>query len=718
MSDPNENLLVKQQKYRAQRIDHDYHKKPHSGRSWMRVLTIVLPAIGIAVIAALTFNVFSPNGHVVYEPGPVSNRHIWFNHRCEDCHEKANGKFGVVTNAKCRACHDGPLHNANQVCPGAKDYFEKTALFNATGHDKELTEQKIKIEEPRCASCHTEHKGNQELVQMTDNNCTQCHADLKIQGGGKTAYADKIVSFMDGHQEWRVLRPLTEKPAGNDPTKLRFNHSKHMKVAYDPYSKYGARTMECVDCHKTNENNLETMREESSRLTEFEELIKPSERDAYYNGIIARVEASGVVKFKLTQLDLKKLAVESLSRDSFDRSLRKTGGNPELIKATFEAALIGVIRERLGNAAASGQNRYMVPITYERNCASECHKHEIKAAGIVVPHGAATIAREFLRNTLYPETVKQTLSSASLSEADKAKMKLIAKYRAELLKQAGKPLPPAKADADKLLTETATSDDEKMFETLKTAVGEDEMVKMLGGDVEEKDIKGYEKLKGAKKKKFNEALGDAVGKLISSYVDDKPVSLASIDAALDGKLKEGLDKIFGSADSVRNKNERGACLFCHEPIEKKAAKPEEDEVVADTNIPPRWLNHAIFNHETHRVVECESCHANARTSEKTSDVLLPGIKNCQQCHNHKEARMDCIECHIYHDKTHQMQDRTVPIEDLMTKGAAGVKTKDMKGPPKGPGEGPPKPGEGLPPPAGVVVPKEGLPKPDDKPAPK
>ena len=704
MSDPNENLLVKQQKYRAQRIDHDYHKKPHAGRSWMRILTIVLPAIGIAVIAALTFNVFSPDGHIAYEPGPVSNRHIWFNHRCEDCHEKANGKFGVVTNAKCRACHDGPLHNANQVCPGTKDYFEKMVL---AGNDAKPS--LIKIEEPRCATCHTEHKGSQQLVEMPDNNCTQCHADLKVKDG-KTAYSDKIVSFMDGHQEWRVLKPEAGKPAGNDPTKLRFNHSKHMKVAYDPYSKYGARTMECVDCHKTNESNLETMRDTSPRVERFEqEVLKATERDAYYDKIADYVRSTGVVKYKLTRLDMRKLAVETFSMDKLDRQLGPKD-TPETIKAKFETALIAVIRERLGNTAASGQNRYMVPITYERNCASECHKHEIKAAGIVVPHGAATDAREYLRNTLYPETVKQTLSSASLSEADKAKMKLIAKYRAELLKQAGKPLPPSKADADKLLAETATSDDDKMFETLKTAVGEDEMIKMLAGDVEEKDIKGFEKLKGAKKKKFIEALGDAVGKLIASYVDDKPVSAASIDAALDAKLKEGLDKIFGKADDVRNKNERGACLFCHEPSEKKAAKPEEDEVVADTNIPARWLNHAIFNHETHRVVECESCHAAARTSEKTTDVLLPGIKNCQQCHNHKEARMDCIECHLYHDKTHQMQDRTVPIEDLMTKGAAGVKTKDMKGPPKT--------GEGLPPPAGTVIPKEGLPKPDDKPAPK
>ena len=81
MSDPNENFLVKQQKYRAQRIDHDYHKKSHPWRSWMRILTFSLPIIAIGALAALTF---VKKDHEMYEPGPVSSRHIWFNHRCED----------------------------------------------------------------------------------------------------------------------------------------------------------------------------------------------------------------------------------------------------------------------------------------------------------------------------------------------------------------------------------------------------------------------------------------------------------------------------------------------------------------------------------------------------------------------------------------------------------------------------------------------------------
>ncbi len=84
---------------------------------------------------------------------------------------------------------------------------------------------------------------------------------------------------------------------------------------------------------------------------------------------------------------------------------------------------------------------------------------------------------------------------------------------------------------------------------------------------------------------------------------------------------------------------------------KNAAQSATLPVVAKSNITPRWFQHAVFDHDQHRLVSCESCHARARTSQETSDVLLPPIQTCQQCHHSgtdgAEAR--CFECHIYHD---------------------------------------------------------------------
>jgi hypothetical protein len=78
-------------------------------------------------------------------------------------------------------------------------------------------------------------------------------------------------------------------------------------------------------------------------------------------------------------------------------------------------------------------------------------------------------------------------------------------------------------------------------------------------------------------------------------------------------------------------------------------------VVANSNLTARWLPHAQFDHGAHRMMTCNSCHANTSNSRETSDILLPGIQTCQQCHREdkpKEAAEGrCFECHQYHDWT-------------------------------------------------------------------
>ena len=88
-------------------------------------------------------------------------------------------------------------------------------------------------------------------------------------------------------------------------------------------------------------------------------------------------------------------------------------------------------------------------------------------------------------------------------------------------------------------------------------------------------------------------------------------------------------------------------------------------------IPPAaprvWLDHARFNHRSHRAVHCRECHAQAFPDTSTAArwdaaaegklVMLPGIDTCRQCHApaHSSwstttggARHDCTECHLYH----------------------------------------------------------------------
>ncbi|HKV03555.1 MAG TPA: hypothetical protein VJO53_00460 [Candidatus Acidoferrales bacterium] len=85
--------------------------------------------------------------------------------------------------------------------------------------------------------------------------------------------------------------------------------------------------------------------------------------------------------------------------------------------------------------------------------------------------------------------------------------------------------------------------------------------------------------------------------------------------------------------------------------------------VAKSNITPRWLPHANFNHDRHQMVKCSECHAAALTSQETSDILVPGIRTCERCHHAgaDAAESRCFECHTYHDWT-----KAKPVKGRLT----------------------------------------------------
>jgi hypothetical protein len=93
------------------------------------------------------------------------------------------------------------------------------------------------------------------------------------------------------------------------------------------------------------------------------------------------------------------------------------------------------------------------------------------------------------------------------------------------------------------------------------------------------------------------------------------------------------------------------CKQCHTLGPTTGLLPE----VAKVNIIQRWMPHAQFDHQAHRMMTCTSCHTKAVGSLETADVLLPGIDACQSCHREDKpeqaAEGRCFECHQYHDWT-------------------------------------------------------------------
>jgi len=104
---------------------------------------------------------------------------------------------------------------------------------------------------------------------------------------------------------------------------------------------------------------------------------------------------------------------------------------------------------------------------------------------------------------------------------------------------------------------------------------------------------------------------------------------------------------------------RKTCKQCHTLTYMETGGREVEDCppsakvpcVVKTNITERWFSHSSFQHQAHQMVKCQQCHVEAEKSKATADVLLPGVKVCQDCHkpgaDAAEAR--CYECHAYHD---------------------------------------------------------------------
>lgn len=111
-----------------------------------------------------------------------------------------------------------------------------------------------------------------------------------------------------------------------------------------------------------------------------------------------------------------------------------------------------------------------------------------------------------------------------------------------------------------------------------------------------------------------------------------------------------------SIDNLFNSN---ACTYCH--------TVRNDELgnltVAPVRVAGFWFPKARFSHRRHDSMACEDCHK-ASTSEDSSDILMPDIDNCQQCHagEHSSNKVPstCIMCHGYHETRTDLDSTGLP----------------------------------------------------------
>ncbi len=90
------------------------------------------------------------------------------------------------------------------------------------------------------------------------------------------------------------------------------------------------------------------------------------------------------------------------------------------------------------------------------------------------------------------------------------------------------------------------------------------------------------------------------------------------------------------------------CATCHEVTE-----PTVDNgtpAIKGVSVPGRWMTFGKFDHKLHQKdLSCIDCH-DVLDSKETSDLNLPSIKSCVDCHS-PQGGIDhsCTSCHTYHN---------------------------------------------------------------------
>lgn len=181
----------------GQGVDRSYLKRLFPIPRGRRILTagglaIALGWLGIYAIA---------RNQTPYTAGPLTTSHAFMGKQCANCHGAEAGVGKKVADTGCLACHNGPVHNTEQV------------------------------ETPVCRNCHVEHRSEAQLSGLSNRGCVACHANLQTKSGRLTVAAH-IDSFAD-HPEFTA--PANQAAA----TGIRFNHAKHV----------GELSMKCGDCH-------------------------------------------------------------------------------------------------------------------------------------------------------------------------------------------------------------------------------------------------------------------------------------------------------------------------------------------------------------------------------------------------------------------------------------------------------------------------------------
>ena len=105
------------------------------------------------------------------------------------------------------------------------------------------------------------------------------------------------------------------------------------------------------------------------------------------------------------------------------------------------------------------------------------------------------------------------------------------------------------------------------------------------------------------------------------------------------------DKVAADLFEVR------VCKTCH-AVSRNGEDAAAPWRIAPVLINQHWLPNARFAHSAHAASDCSSCHA-MRNSSHSTDVAIPDIGRCRQCHDgaqpaRNKVASTCASCHVFH----------------------------------------------------------------------
>jgi predicted CXXCH cytochrome family protein len=225
----------------------DYYRRPRATRLWKRPwnwLTLLFSLLCVAAIYCWYLD-------ASFYAGPIASAHVAAEASCRDCHDRAWQPFWRLTAA------DDQLHS---VSDRACRECHVVADHHAT----------LDMASTACASCHQEHRGERTLVEIADDFCVACHADLTAVKQNKNRFAPHIEHFaaaQNAHPEFALLRTEAASPPADDRLwqvavydaaagkwrdhgGLLFNHKVHLAKEGVLGADREQVQLHCADCHR------------------------------------------------------------------------------------------------------------------------------------------------------------------------------------------------------------------------------------------------------------------------------------------------------------------------------------------------------------------------------------------------------------------------------------------------------------------------------------